>query len=121
MTSTWFTVTEEDQTRLLAAWSDAPTENIETCSFILTVARDRVWEWAPESTDDDGEPVEVPTTDVPDRLVLAQLAEARNIWAAGSVTQSGDMGDGSFSYTPRPMDKTIRGMIRPAKGAFSVG
>lgn len=120
MTTEWYTT--DDEERLLAAWEDAPTADMETCGFILDVARDRVWAWAPESEDDDGEPVEAPTdATVPDRLALAQLSEAKNIWNAGRVNPNGDMGDGSFSYTPRPMDKTIKGMIRPPKGVFNVG
>jgi hypothetical protein len=132
--ATWYTVDDGvagAEERLLAAWIDAPTENTETCGYILGVARDQVWSFAPESetdeVDDDGEPVTapVPLVDddtVPDRLVYAQLKQAENLWNAGRVNSAGDVGaDGGYSYTPRPLDKTIRGVIRPVKGVFSVG
>jgi hypothetical protein len=121
----WFTIDEDDDTtseRLTAAWPSAPLVNIETCDMILEVARDQVWDFAPESGDDDA-PVVVPdytSDDVPKRLVYAQLKQAENLWNAGNASGDGTVGDG-YSFTPRPLDKTIRGIIRPIKGTFSVG
>ena len=118
----WYSVsTEPQQTRLRSAWIDAPIDNLETCGMILAVALDQVWAYAPESEDDEGEPVTAPTSAVPDRLVYAQLQQAINLWAAGSVSTTGDSGPEGFSYTPRPLDKTIRTIIRPIRGMFSVG
>lgn len=117
----WYSVVDDDaQARLLAAWGDAPTADLETCGFILSIARDQVWAWAPESEDDDGEPVIVPTTNVPDRLVYAQLKQANALWDAGRVSSQGEVGIDSYVYTPRPLDKTIRGIIRNPQGAFNV-
>jgi len=120
----WYSVAEDDTPaleRLIGAWIDAPTTNLETCGFILSTARDQVWAYAPESQDDDGEPIEVPATDVPDRLVYAQLKQAENLWNAGRVSSAGDTGMDGYTFTPRPLDKTIRGVIRPIKAAFDVG
>lgn len=50
------------------------------------------------------------------RYVLAQLQQTINLWNAGRVTQDGTLGDGGYVFTPRPLDKTIRGMIRPPIG-----
>jgi hypothetical protein len=113
----------EEQTateRLLAAWPDAPITNLETCELILDSARESVWAFAPESVDEAGDDLESPEV-VPSRLVLAQLRQATNLWEAGQVSSAGDMGGDGYVFTPRPLDKTIRGIIRPIKGTFSVG
>lgn len=120
--STWYSAADDDEVeRLVAAWTDAPIADLETLSMLLEVARDQVWSYDPDSEDDDLEPVLPPTTDVPVRLVLAQLRQATNLWNAGRVNSSGDVGMDSFTFTPRPLDKTIRGIIRPLRGTFDVG
>ena len=121
----WYNVDDETaESRVIAAWMDAPTANLETCGYILEVARDQIWEYAPESEDDDGEAVVVPDNDdatVPKRLVYAQLNQAINLWNAGRVNSAGDLGSDGYVFTPRPLDKTIRGIVRPKQGVFSVG
>jgi hypothetical protein len=109
--------------RLLGAWPDAPIENLETCGYILATARDQVWAFAPERLGEDGTELPIPDTDVPrpHALVYAQLKQAENLWNAGRVSSAGDAGMDTFVYQPRPLDKTIRGVIRPIEGAFSVG
>lgn len=111
----WFGVVDTPaQERLLAAWPDAPVDNLETCGMLLEVARDQVWAYAPESVDAANLPVVVPTdTTVPARLVYAQLQQASSLWDAGRVSSSGDTGGDTFTFTPRPMDKVIRTIIRP--------
>ena len=123
---TWYSVDDEiedAQERLTAAWIDAPVTNLETCGMLLEVARDQVWSFAPESLDEDDEPVVViPTgSSVPARLVYAQLQQAINLWNAGRVSSNGEAGGEGYSYTPRPLDKTIRHIIRPTQGVFDVG
>ena len=122
---TWYSVNDEDtaaQERLQAAWVDAPTTNLELCGMLLDVAADQVWAFAPESEDDAGEPVAAPAAGlpVPSRLVYAQLQQAVNLWNAGRVTSDGNTGMDSFTFTPRPLDKTIRLVIRPTKGVPDV-
>lgn len=112
---TWYSAEDTDaQTRLQGAWGDVPLENLEVCAMLLEVARDPVWEWAEESQTDAGEPVAVIATGdpVPPRLVYAQLQQAVNLWNAGRVSSSGEVGMDGFTYTPRPLDKTIRSVIR---------
>lgn len=110
-TSTWYTAPDGDPaavTRLVAAWADAPIENLETLGFILSTARDQVLAAAPApvSTQDwDDAPL--------DRYVYAQLQQAKNLWNAGTVTSSGEVGEGGFTFTPRPLDRTIQQIIRP--------
>lgn len=111
---TWYSVADEaQQARLLAAWDDAPIENLEVCAMLLETAMDQVIAYAPAPVPlAEGEPVPAP----PARYVLAQLQQARNLWNAGRVSTGGDLGDGQFTFTPRPLDKTIRQIIRPVDG-----
>ena len=114
-TSTWYgAIGQTAQDRLLAAWPDAPIENEETLGFLLSVARDQVLAFAPAIPDAPETGTIAPQ--VLDRYVYAQLQQAQNLWNAGRVAPTGDLGDGGFSFTPRPLDKTIRQIIRPVDG-----
>lgn len=110
-TSTWFTAPDDDTEaidRLTAAWDDAPIENLETLRFILSTAKDQVLADAPAPI-----PPQNWETAPLDRYVYAQLRQAENLWNAGRVQVSGDIGDGQYVFTPRPLDKTIQQIIRP--------
>lgn len=131
----WYTATEDqpdEVERLLAAWPEAPVENLEVLGMILGTARDQVLAYAPASfpilqaggyltapsavIDTGSGYISYPAVDPPERYVLAQLRQAQSIWDAGRVNTNGDIGDGGFVFTPRPMDKTIKAIIRPADG-----
>lgn len=56
------------------------------------------------------------TSSTPTRFVYAQLQQAVNLWNAGRVSSDGTVGAEPFSFTPRPLDKTIRQIIRPLDG-----
>ncbi len=137
--SNWYSTTsEEAQTRLLGAWPTAPIDQLELCGMILEVAREQVLEYGPELEqvplaaiasdlaslgyneaviDDVLEILDGPEGGpIPVRFVYAQLQQAINLWNAGSVSGDGSLGEGQFSFTPRPLDKTIRGIIRPVDG-----
>lgn len=105
----WYTVdTQRAQDRLIAAWEDAPFENLETLGYLLSAARQQVAAYAGD----------LPATDdLNDRLAFAQLRQAINLWNAGRVSGDGDLGDGAYTFTPRPLDKTIRQIIRPINTA----
>lgn len=116
----WHTVTNTDEPdedendardRLLAAWPGAPLENLEVLSMLLTTAKGDVIAYAPEPAED--EDIE---HDPLDRYVLAQLMQTRNLWNAGTTDSEGQIGEGGFTFTPRPLDRTIRGVIRPRSG-----
>jgi len=114
----WYSI--DDEERLLAAWVDAPIENQEVLGQLLDVAREQVLAYAPDLpaaqvTVIDGYVTTAPPA-LPTRYVLAQLQQAKNLWNAGRVSSAGDIGDGEFNFTPRPMDKTIKQIIRPADG-----
>ncbi|QXE28557.1 hypothetical protein [Microbacterium paraoxydans] len=132
----WYTATsDEAQQRLIAAWPDAPIENLEVCGFLLETARIQVLAYAPETATLTGA-VElalvrfglaerlgdvlallgVDPTDPPINFVYAQLQQATNLWNAGRVSGGGDAGMEQFTFTPRPLDKTIKQIIRPVQG-----
>lgn len=121
--------------RLAAAWKGAPIHNEELLAMLLEVAREQVVEYAPAavatepspdvidggSPEDPGEgSVDGNPDDVPARYVLAQLRQAQTLWDAGRADPAGDIGPEGFRFTPRPLDKTIRNMIRPQSGVADV-
>lgn len=129
----WYNTSDQD--RLLGAWDDAPIEDEETCGFLLETARIQVLAYAPESATLAGALelllatfghseqltavlalLDADPTETPFNYVFAQLRQAQNLWNAGRVTSGGEVGMESFTFTPRPLDKTIRGIIRPTDG-----
>lgn len=135
----WFTFDTEDAPaleRLMLAWRDAPVENPEVCGMLLDVAREQVIAYAPAPGTAAASVAAVlerfglehhltdvlavleleDLTDPPTRYVFAQLRQAANLWEAGRVSSSGEVGAEGFMFTPRPLDKTIRSIIRPIDG-----
>lgn len=137
--ATWYSVT--DQQRIAAAWpgNDAPIENEELLGFILDTARLQVISFAPEATTPEAalsgillqfglqdrleevlDVLALTDEDVPFNYVFAQLQQAINLWNAGRVTSEGNVGGEMWNFTPRPLDKTIKSIIRPTDGKPSV-
>ncbi len=136
----WFTFDPEDAAgmeRLVLAWQDAPITNPEVCGFLLEVAQEQVIAFAPDPRTAESSVAAVlerfglghklvdvlavlelddPSIDPPTRYVFAQLSQATNLWNAGRVASDGTVGAEPFSFTPRPLDKTIKAMIRPIDG-----
>lgn len=129
----WYNVADQD--RLLGAWRDAPIEDEESCGFLLETARVQVLAYAPENATLAGAVellltqfgvsdkladvlalLDAEPSDPPFNYVFAQLRQAQNLWNAGRVSAGGEAGMEQFSFTPRPLDKTIRGIIRPTDG-----
>ncbi|WP_025159362.1 hypothetical protein [Leifsonia aquatica] len=109
-TSSWLTCdTSEATDRLLGLWPDAPVENLELTGMLLDVAQEQVLAFAPAAPDGADW-----TSAPPARFVLAQRQQAQNLWNAGRATP--EVGPEEFSFTPRPLDKTIRTIIRPIDG-----
>lgn len=108
---TWYTAEDAAaQQRVKAAWVDAPVQNVELLGMLLSVARDQVLAFAPAPAP---QPPEEPVPDPPDRYVLAQLMQVRNLWNAGRVTGDGETGAEGFTFRPYPLDNTIKAVIRP--------
>lgn len=97
----------EARDRIQSAWKGAPMQNLEVLSMLLDVAREQVIEYAP---------VLAEGAEIPSRYVYAQLQQIKNLWNAGNVSSDGDLGGDGYTYTPRPLDKTIKNIIRPADG-----
>lgn len=136
----WYTGTAEDADRLLAAWRDAPTDNIELCGMLLDVARLQVITYGTDSENLEARILQVLTEagydsttvdavlalldldnpPTPSHWVYAQLQQAKNLWNAGRADGGGDVGPEGFVFQPRPLDKTIRGIIRPTYGEVDV-
>lgn len=101
----WYTIADEQ--RLVGAWPAAPIEQQELCGMLLNTARDQIIAYAPPLADGEA---------LPDRYVLAQLYQVRNLWNAGRADGNGEIGSDDFNFTPRPLDKTIKNMLRPIQG-----
>lgn len=99
-----------------ANWEDAPYDADEL-QELLDVARGQVVAYSPHKKADPI--VAAGSVDVPVEYRLAQLRQARNIWAAQNVDSSGGIGDGGdFELRPvtHPLDWHVKQIIRP-KGA----
>lgn len=127
----WYSVdTPQAQERFSEAWGgiDAPTD--ELGAMLLEIAKGDVVAYA-SAQFDDLEPVDIEddwedawddawgeddAEGVPARYVFAQLQQAKNLWNAGRAQSDGEAGSEGYSFVPRPLDKTIRQLIRPKRG-----
>ncbi len=117
-TAKWFTtVTPDEVERLALAWPGVPEDQDEVTAMLLDIAREQVIAFAPLTAFDLTDPLN-PKPAV--RLVYAQLQQAMNLWNASTVSSEGIHGPEGFSFTPRPLDKTIRSIIRPQSGVPDV-
>lgn len=141
-TSPWYSTQPSQMERLMEAWPGADAlVNPELMGMLLDIAKDQVLAFAPDLEpaaqirtvlEDLGVGEEAITavitlldfednpSDPPTRYAYAQLRQAQNLWSAGNADENGDIGTEGFSYVPRPLDKTIRGIIRPKAGAIDV-
>lgn len=108
--------TAEQVERLQMLWFDAPVDQDELLGMVLDVAREQVIAFASEKEEDEN----FTWSNPPRRFVYAQLQQAKNLWNAGSASPAGTEGPEGYTYVPRPLDKTIRGIIRPTSGAADV-
>lgn len=110
--ATWYSGdTPEEQERLSAVWEDAPWQNEELCSRLLSIARDQVVMYGPAAGEDDDF-----ILDPPDNYVQAQLMLAQQVWNDARVGGDGDIGATGFTFTPASLTKKIRQIIRPIDG-----
>ncbi|WP_314473870.1 hypothetical protein [uncultured Microbacterium sp.] len=135
----WYSASNEEAIdRINAAWSDAPTDDVELCEMLLEVARGDVLAYAPADTPAEqvtrlltvlGYPAATISLVVaalgevapvaPARYVFAQLQQAKNLYNAGRVV-GGQVGADGFSFVPRPLSKEIQKVIRPQSGVARV-
>lgn len=71
---------------------------------LLDIAKQAVVEYAPDLEEGQSPPP---------NYVHAQTLQARNVWNAALVDTRGDIGDGTYTLTPRPLDWQIKQILRP--------
>lgn len=108
-------VEEEDGWHTLESardeWIQAPSHDLQLHA-LLANARRQVIEYAPVLTEGAA---------VPLNYRSAQLAQARNIWNAGAVSPSGELGEDSFVIRPHPLDWMIKQLLRPRTAIPVIG
>lgn len=94
-------------------WPDAATIDDQVLTDLLAVALEQCEAFLPEF----GTPA--PTEATPSR-VLAQVLQARDIWAASR--REGDViGFDAYAVKVRPLSSQVRALLRPATGAPRTG
>lgn len=108
---------------VVEVWPDADGIPEALLAAMLDIARGDVLAYAPASVEGSGEWVDgyYVAEAVPNRYVHAQLRQAQNIWRADSITVTGNASEGEFVYTPHPLDWHVKQLIRPRRGAPTVG
>jgi hypothetical protein len=96
-----------------ALWPDADLVEPEALETLLKVAHETCSEYAPAiPANEDGTP-----GPVPDRYVMAQILQARAVWAMQRQSPGETFNGDGFSVAVYPLDARIRAMLRP-KRAF---
>ena len=88
-------------------WVDAPYQDAILAN-LLEIAKEACLAFAPFT-------VSETILEAPARYRVAQLMQARNIWNASKVSPSGDLGDGTYVITPKPLDWMIKQVLRPKR------
>jgi hypothetical protein len=86
-------------------WVDAPYQD-EILSDLLAIAQEQCLAYAPGASG---------TAPTEPHYRVAQLMQARNIWNASKVSPSGDLGDGTYVISPKPLDWMIKQLLRPKR------
>jgi hypothetical protein len=86
-------------------WTDAPYEDVQLYE-LLDIAGGQCVAFAPAL---------LLGAAVPKDHRLAQLMQARNLWNASKVSPSGDLGDGTYVITPKPLDWHVKQLLRPKR------
>ena len=89
-----------------ADWADAGAIGTDELSRYLDAAKVKVLAYAPAIASDAAPPV---------NYVLAQLAQARDLWNAlhAKTTTPGEMGLDAYAVTSYPMSWHIQDLLRP--------
>jgi len=94
-------------------WGDDAPFNDDVLTELLEVSKLQIIAYAPTLPEpEDPEAEEV----IPTNYRLGQLRQAQNLWTAGQVDSSGEIGDGSFAVRPHPLDWVIKQILRPRRG-----
>lgn len=98
----WHTVTSAR-----AEWSDGEQLTDVQLYNLLDIAREQVEAYAPSAE----------RTGVPRNFRQAQLLQARSLWNVSKSNTGSEIGsDAGFTIYIRPLDSTVRQLIRPTRG-----
>jgi hypothetical protein len=104
-----------DSDSIVAEWPEAASIVSAQLQDLLDVAAEQCITYAPLA---EGENV----ADVPDRYRLAQKLQAQALFRASQVQGDQDTeGMQGYTVTVRPMDWTVRNLLRPARGIPVLG
>jgi hypothetical protein len=96
-----------------AQWADAVDMDNDELTQYLASAYEQCVEFAPELAEGQ--------TTIPQRLVQAQVMQARAIWRSLSAGDNNQLGPGEFAVTVYPMDWTVKNLLRPKRAVPRVG
>lgn len=86
-------------------WTDAPYQDA-ILADLLEISYEQCLAYAPAPESN---------LPLPVHYRVAQLMQARNIWNASKVSPSGDLGDGTYVISPKPLDWMIKQLLRPKR------
>lgn len=98
----------------LNEWRDAPSDE-NTLARYLSAAYGQCLDFLPQRRDEAGELQPVIPDPVPDRLVLAQIMQARALYNGVITGRDDQMGEGSLGVTVFPMDWSVKNLLRPKR------
>jgi len=92
-------------------WPDADLVEPEALATLLAVAHETCHEYAPSiPANEDGTP-----GPVPERYRMAQILQARAVWAMQRQSPGETFNGDGFSVAVYPLDARIRAMLRPKR------
>lgn len=99
-----------DKTLARAIWPDATNLTDEVLDDFLEAAYEQCVDFAPAHTDP-----------VPMRYQLANVYQAREVWAASLRDSQDVIGVGDYAIRARPLTGTVKQLLRPQKGLKVIG
>lgn len=93
-------------------WSDASTIADDKLDELLEAAWPAVFAYAPALAED---------AEVPTHYKLAQVYQAREVWAAAQRGESDVIGVGDFALRARPLTAAVKQLLRPQRGVPKAG
>lgn len=95
-----------------AHWTDAPNMDPAVLTRLLGAAHEQCVEYAPVLAE--GAPV-------PERYVLANIYQARELYAASQRGEQDVIGVGDYAIRARPLTAAVKQLLRPQTVSWVVG
>jgi hypothetical protein len=96
-------------------WPDAASIDPAALSELLDAAYEQCVAYAPAL------PVTDPPTPVPASYMLANVYQAREIYAASQRGESDVIGFGDYAIRARPLTAAVKQLLRPKRMTWAVG